>query len=171
MTHTQPEHICSHLTLCIISEICLSQILEARSFKKQKCPQTDIQTQIYPYIKKQYVFPVIKERTILLKWLYLIFQAFNQFSDFQANLAYLYYDYHHNNHIETNLMDIYSNLQNMGGPFLWKNHLCWEFLSLLYCTSALTLSSLLKLPSKKLKSWFVKVFLLLKLLFTSINYK
>ena len=67
MTYTQPEHICSHLTPCIISEICLSQILEARGFKKQKCPQTDVQTKIYPYIKKQPVFPVIKERTILLK--------------------------------------------------------------------------------------------------------
>ena len=46
--------------------------------------------------------------------------------------------------------------RNEMGRFLKKNHLirCWNCLSL-YCTVALTLSLLLKLPSRKLEPWFI----------------
>ena len=58
------------------------------------------------------------------------------------------------------------------GLFLTRNHLlkCWSWLYLLNWIGALTLSLLLKLPSRKLEPWFVLwSFFSLGLLYISIN--
>ena len=60
----------------------------------------------------------------------------------------------------------------MDGSVLEENHLlrCWGWLSLLNWIGALTLSLLLKLPPRKLKTWFVLwSFFLLRLFCISIN--
>ena len=58
------------------------------------------------------------------------------------------------------------------GLFIRKNHLLrwWGWLSLLYCIGVLTLSLLLKMPTRELESWFVLwSFFPLRLLCISIN--
>ena len=71
----------------------------------------------------------------------------------------------------TSLISLILLMWKRMGLFLKKNHLlrCWSCLSLLNWIGALTLSLLLKVPSRKLEPWFVLCFFLIKLLCISIN--